>query len=228
MSVVNDLEAVVSYKCLEREQPAIEEIINYMENKFEVNVYKIQLIRKESENINRILIYLKTNKDNAQVREKAEMGDFLFCYPTEAKNICEILQKNNLTFSQNLAEGFGLMFCSFEELALRACYCSAFEEYKSFKEQIFNTNTMEKIEAQVLYITYKTKQDLENAQKTGEIELFTNKYFNIIKKYDTYNYVTKEQNLITRFDSVENKIDSRSFADYVSSYMQGNQNVVKL
>ena len=39
--------------------------------------------------------------------------------------------------------------------------------------------------------------------------------------YDVY----KNEVIIIRFDSVENMVDSRSFADYVSSYMQGNQNL---
>jgi hypothetical protein len=59
---------------------------------------------------------------------------------------------------------------------------------------------MERIHHPDLLVLYKSKELLEEAAANGEQDRIRREFFEIVKKYDTYNFITPEKHLAVYFD----------------------------
>ena len=79
---------------------------------------------------------------------------------------------------------------------------------------------MLQIDSGALFVTYKSKELLEQAIASGETERFKSELYDILKKYDVHGYVTYE-NLFVRFDSVETMLTQKEYYDLYSDMASG-------
>lgn len=220
MNELEEVQELVSYVCEENEKPAIEEIKNYVENKYGVSVFKVFFAKGKEGQFMMCRVFLKTNAEYNKLNEMAEKGPWFPCYPVDGKAISDILNKHNVSHPKDMQEGFCLLFVPFEEKAMYATYRSSFDEFKGFREKVFNPATMKAIDTRCLYVTYNTEEDLKQAEQGGEIERLKDEYFAFIKKFDTYDFITKTKHFITRFDSTANEMGQRAFSDVYADSMR--------
>ena len=96
---------------------------------------------------------------------------------------------------------------------MEACYSIARKEkYGTITDKYFNPKTMEVIHYP-MFVVYKTKEDMINAEKSGEQANITEEFYKFIKKYDKYGFITREKHLLVHFDYSGHARSSREYSD---------------
>ena len=185
MMLREEFEHLVNYQYNEEEKIVLGELTQYIEAKYEIQLYKIlynyyfvKYGRKMSK-ISRMDIYTYWTRDyrHRVDRKPVNIGGRMRQYVDEENKAREIVERHGLQRYFHPDDLF-LMFNSFEKEALDSCYDSAFEEFRKFREVHFNPDTMEKIDP-------------------GRL---CDAYYRFIKPYDTYNFITRDHHLLTHFD----------------------------
>lgn len=202
---------------LTTEQQWIENKISiFIENKYSVNVHAC-LFCFENANESTLIsatVLLETESEYQQlIKSFRQKGINLFAYPEEGKFISALFKKSNNSVSKNVEEGHCIVYSSFERCALRYCYSEAFEEIKKFREKHFNPITMDNMGYNELFVTYKTKRIMEEAEKNGEQQYLIDEFYKLIKKYDKHNFITKQKGLVFYFDYSEIALTPSEYYD---------------
>ncbi|MBQ6792017.1 MAG: hypothetical protein IJO84_01425 [Butyricimonas sp.] len=207
MSIIEELEEIVAYQNSPEEIPLAAEIKKYIENYFQANVYKCRFRYDENHAVFTIAIFLSTNEEL-----------LITGYPVGAtynshilgigKAVCSLLDKYAFSYRSCMQRGEGLLFYSFENYALEACYASAGKEGQKFRQQFWNPDTMERI-GPPMYVVYKTKEDMERAAENGELARIREAYYQFVKKYDTYDFITRDHHLLVAFDYADHALSPR-------------------
>lgn len=71
-----------------------------------------------------------------------------------------------------------------------------------------------------MIVTYKTKELWEEAEKNGQNERFKREYFEFIKKYDRFGFITMDKHLIAVFDYPEIALSGRDSFDRFLEFIQ--------
>ena len=130
-------------------------------------------------------------------------------YVSKGENLT-ILKDLDLIF---LPIGYGVLYRSFETVAMEACYSiTRKEQHRTIIDKCFNPKTMEVIHYP-MFVVYKTKEDMINAKKSGEQANITEEFYKFIKKYDKYGFITREKHLLVHFDYSGHARSSREYSD---------------
>jgi len=203
---------------LTKDQQDIEnQIICYIENKYSVKVHACLFnFQDDNESVLRnVRILFETELEKQQVIKmlKEKNGDFLKL-SEEGEFISSLFRYYKIEVSKNIEDGHCIfLYDSFEECALENCYAESFQEFKKFREKHFNPETMEKFNPSALFVTYKSKELMEEAERNGEQQKLIDEYYKFIKKYDEHNFITKQKGLLFYFDYPEIALHSRSYSD---------------
>ena len=230
-----DFELILTYKYSEQQQRAVDELIAIYKERFGVDIAKIlfqyddtmkMLYNRESEKvypsensrINQLFMYFKTNKQWHDYLKSAGIPGF---GAADSENDC----MNNTIKSVLDSNGFdtsiflrALYLAPFECHALVYTYGEAVVDFMKYSEKIFNPDTMESIYMRAMFVVYKSKELLEQAKASGEVDRIKEDYYSFMKKRDPFNLISKDDNgnyrhLYTRFDSPETKLSQRMYYD---------------
>ena len=110
------------------------------------------------------------------------------------------------------------LYLPVESKALVYTYGEAEADFKKYSEKVFNPDTMESIYVKTMFVVYKSRELLEQAKASGEVDRIKEDYYNFMKKRDPFNLISKDDNgnyrhLYTRFDSPETKLSQRLYYD---------------
>jgi len=198
----------------EKERYIENQIIFYMENKYLTKIHACVLNYEEFETIASVMIFFEKNDDYKQILERYRHTDFgLNRFPEDGTEIGKIFKQNGFKYNTKLDEGYRLLYYSFEECALENCYAESSQGFDKFREKHFNPKTMEKINPSALFVTYKSKELMEEAERNGEQQKLIDEYYKFIKKYDEHNFITKQKGLLFYFDYPEIALHPRSYSD---------------
>ena len=229
-----DFELILTYKYSEQQQRAVDELIAIYKERFGVDIAKIlfqyddtmkMLYNRESEKvypsensrINQLFVYFKKSK---QLYDYLKKYNILGFGATDSNNDCmngiakSVLDSNG--FDTSIF--FRILYGTAECIALEYTYCKAVVDFMKYSEKIFNPDTMESIYMRAMFVVYKSKELLEQAKASGEVDRIKEDYYNFMKKRDPFNLISKDDNgnyrhLYTRFDSPETKLSQRLYED---------------
>ncbi|MBQ7935705.1 MAG: hypothetical protein IJ333_05085 [Clostridia bacterium] len=215
MSVIDKFKELVAYQPKEEEQAAVQQIIEYIEQKYVVHVYKCVLTYENIKEVRFVEIYLMKNAEWDKIISPPGTGRWLHEFPEDGKRFSEILKHKGFKINSHLQDGLFVFFYSFEEISLDACYSTSVlgGKFKKFKERYFNPATMECIDTSAMFVVYKTKELMEAAEKSGEQAKIKEDYYNFIKEYDTFDLVTRDKNLLVHFDYMGHARNPRAYYD---------------
>ncbi|MBQ7935350.1 MAG: hypothetical protein IJ333_03265, partial [Clostridia bacterium] len=143
MSVIDKFKELVAYQPKEEEQAAVQQIIEYIEQKYLVHVYKCVLKYENIKEVSFVKIYLMKNAEWDKIISPPGTGRWLHKFPEDCAQFCEILKQNGLLVTEQLEKGWCAFYHSFEEISLDACYSTSVlgGKFKKFKERYFNPAT---------------------------------------------------------------------------------------
>ena len=199
---IEEFERVVNYECSEEEKIVFGELAQYVEAKYGIKLYKITYKTMGPLGpLSRVDIYTYWTRDyiHRVDRKPVAVGEGMQWYVDEQQKAREIVERHGLQHYFHPDDLF-VTFGSFEQGALRYCYNSAFEEFRKFRETHFNPDTMEKIYSDALFVVYKSRELMEEAERNGEQDRLREAYYHFIKPYDTYNFITPDHHLLIHFD----------------------------
>lgn len=207
------LKEIEEYYCSNTEEQALSEIVKFVEDKYNVKVHKAVFRYDETQTkIDFVDLYLKTTLEEKTVLFSENKNIWKQQFLEEGKLICDVLKRYNLQFSNVFERGYHILFFSFEQVALYACYAEALKERKKLREKYFNSETMEIIH-DFMFVVYKTKRDMEKSEQIGEQARIKEECYQFIKKYDKYNYITREKHLLVHFDYSGHARSPRAYSD---------------
>lgn len=232
-------EAMMSYKYSEIHKKVADEITKLYKDRHNIDIFKIlfqyddtmkmlgdyetkQVYPTEKSKIIQLFIYFTTNKQYHHYCKS--LGLSYYADESEQDGMTEpiksILDSNGFDTSKFHR---ALYKPTFEFLALHYIYCNSAYHFNEYKEKVFNPDTMSSIVTKrMLIIVYKSKELLERAKESGEIDRLKADYYDFMKKYDTYNLISKDdkgnyRHLFTRFDSPETELPYRNYVEDVFS-----------
>lgn len=215
--IIFDDYLVLQNRKLTKEQQYIEKkLIIYIENKYSVKVHACLFNFEHSNNsvLISVNVFLETELEYQQLINKFRKRETsLFKHPEEGKEIAVLFESFNINVSKNIKQGYNIIYSSFEKCALNNAYSEAFEEIKKFREKHFNPETMTSIGCNELFVTYKSKEIMEKAEKNGEQQYLIDEFYKLIKKYDKHNFITKEKGLVFYFDYPEIKLHPKEYCE---------------
>jgi len=213
---------LINIKYTKEEAEVAECITEYVKKTYHAEVYVCWFLYDEEGYLHRLYIYLKTNDEKFSINRTN--NKWKTCFPEDAEAYREFFIKSKIRITasrlQTLKEGSVFRYPSFEQEALLHTYNSSFSEKKEFFKKIYNPKTMLQIDSGALFVTYKSKELLEQAIASGETERFKSELYDIVKKHDVHGYVTYE-NLFVRFDSVETMLTQKEYYDLYSDMASG-------
>ncbi len=200
-----EFEKLEVYEHTPKESNAAKKIIKYVEEKYDVKVYKCVFDYKIFEYLAGktncmamfVKIVLETLADYKKVRTNPDTGMWIFDFPEDHAFIKEVLSKDNMFQDR---EFFGPIYDSFQNEALEYCYAVSADDFKHIRDEIFNPATMLHIDSRFMNIVYKDRKCLDDAIKSGETERLKKAYYDFIKPYDKYNFITMDMYLLAIFE----------------------------
>ena len=199
MTTHDEFIKLLNYKADKNEIICSNKIISYVESKYNVKVYKCVFEYDAYQKMNYIFIYLNTTEGLNKI--PTELKNLNVCdMPTEFQNI---IKESDIEFKESL----WIMFRSFELEAVCDCYRNAFSNYWPFKANYFNGETMDNIWNTAMFVIYKDESKLKQAIHSGETQKIQNDYYEYIKEYDRFGFITKNKNLLIHFDYKRNNRD---------------------
>lgn len=217
---IDQLNELLASENKPEERPVAELIQNYIEQTYDTQVYKCLFQFNEASEIHFIHIYLLTTAGLRKIVMPPGLNIWKNSFSEDGVQISHILKQNGYTVFQAVQEGHGILYESFEEMALAACYASSFEEFKAFREQHFNSDTMKQIYAMALFVEYKTKELMDQARANGEQQRLRNAYYTFMEKYDTYNLIKPDKHLLVHFDYEGQASHGRELTDLYWTMIQ--------
>ena len=219
-----EFEELVNYEYNEAEQNAAKGITEFIEGKYGVTVFKIIFRHGNGPHfspdrtlpVSLLLVYLKTTADTHKVCYRDESSVYLQ-FPEDEEAVKKIADAPGMP---KLAGNFSLYYFSFEELALWYCYDKAADLFHASRDKFFNPETMAKMNNWQLEVTYKTKELLEEAQASGETERLRRAYYELVKPFDAFNYISPE-NIFSVFDYPEIALTPRQSYERFVCFTQG-------
>lgn len=186
-------------------------IKNFVKKKYGVDVYKCCFFYDEGGKLKRTTAYMKTTAGLNSVRFRRDKKIQQYNFPEDNESIRNAIIAKGLGIEVNL--GYWIVYSSFEQEALEDCYRSAFPEFKEFKRKHINPETMEECTHSALFVVYKSKELMEQAERNGEQAFLRDEYYKFIKKFDSYNYITPQKHLLVHFDYVGHARSPREYYD---------------
>ena len=204
----NEFINFVEHKYTKTEKALFLPIEEYIENQFNVSIYKIRNIFNQITNI--FEIFLQTNAEKKiifqnlhnKIKFQNSVQDF----------IKKIIKENKLQKHFHADVPIVISFFTFEAEALEYCYHSSLTNYNQFQKKYFNPQTMSRIDPMIFYVTYKTKDFMKQAKESGEQKYLRNEYYHFIKQYDRFNMITPDRHLFAFFD-YERGLSGRFYYD---------------
>ena len=193
---------LLHYENSEKEMDAVHEIKRSIEQKYDVEVYKCVLKYNEQNDVIYVFIYLQTNPQLKRIEQSANEQD-------AANEMKAILNRHAISCNDVL----WVFFRSFELEALVDCYRSAHVDLKKFVMTQFDPTTMKMIQWPAMFVEFKTKEDLEYAEKHGDLQRIKEAYYNYVKPHDTFNLITPDKHLLIHFDYVQGVKTRRLYYD---------------
>lgn len=205
---------LVNYQHSESETIIAEKITEYIRNKYDADIYKCLFSYNEKEELCNIHIYLKNTVDFKRIAYSNNGKTRILVFSEDIVNIKNLLNQLSIPNCFDRIDGpYKIYYSSFEQEALEDCYRSAFTEFKEFKRKHINPETMEECTHSALFVVYKSKELMEQAEQNGEQAFLRDEYYKFIKKFDTYNYITPQKHLLVHFDYVGHARSSREYSD---------------
>mgnify|MGYP001040229235 CR=1 FL=1 len=230
-----EFELILNYRYSQQQQRAVDEITAIYKERFGVDIAKIlfqyddtismfdydenaKVYPSENSRINQLFMYFKTNKQWHDYLKSAGIPGF---GAADSENDC----MNNTIKSVLDSNGFdtsiffrALYLAPFECHALVYTYGEAEADFMKYSEKVFNPDTMESIYVKTMFVVYKSRELLEQAKASGEVDRIKEGYYNFMKERDPFNLISKDDNgnyrhLYTRFDSPETKLSQRLYED---------------
>ena len=218
--IIRDLNQLVAAQNTLLEKPAADEIIGYVEQTYGTPVYKCLFRYNELNEIAFVHIYLTTTADYRKIKITSDGKWVIYQFPEDGLRISSILKQHGFEVYAQIQEGHRILYESFEEYALRACYAESHEDFRAFRDQYFNPHTMEYMSYRALFVVYKTKDLMEQAKASGEQQRMLEAYYNLVKKYDTYNLIKPDKHLLVDFNYVANFQNPRGISrEYSELYV---------
>ena len=230
-----DFELILTYKYSEQQQRAVDEITAIIKERFGVDIAKIlfqyddtmkmfddgenvKVYPSENSKIFQLFVYFKTNK---------QWRDYLKSAGIHGRGSAAGAEKDYMNYiikSVLDSNGFDTsiflraLYLPVESKALVYTYGEAEADFKKYSEKVFNPDTMESIYVKTMFVVYKSRELLEQAKASGEVDRIKEDYYNFMKKRDPFNLISKDDNgnyrhLYTRFDSPETKLSQRLYYD---------------
>ena len=229
-----EFELILNYRYSQQQQRAVDELTAIIKERFGVDIAKIlfqyddtismfdydenaKVYPSENSRINQLFMYFKTNKQWHDYLKSAGIPGF---GAADSENDC----MNNTIKSVLDSNGFDTsiflraLYFPTESKALVYTYGEAVIDFMKYSEKIFNPDTMESIYMRAMFVVYKSKELLEQAKASGEVDRIKEGYYNFMKERDPFNLISKDDNgnyrhLYTRFDSPETKLSQRLYED---------------
>lgn len=202
---------LVNYQYSESESVIAEVIVNFVKKKYGADVYKCAFFYNENGKLKRNTAYMKTTAGLNSIMFRRDKKIQQYNFPEDNKNI-----RNSIIAKDSRIEvdpDYRIVYSSFEREALEDCYRSAYKAFEGFIKEHYNPETMESIDTGALFVIYKTRELMEQAEKSGEHEHLREEYYKFIKKFDTYNYITMQKHLLVHFDYVGHARSPREYCD---------------
>ena len=229
-----EFELILNYRYSQQQQRAVDEITAIYKERFGVDIVKIlfqyddtmkmfdddenvKVYPSENSRINQLFVYFKKSK---QLYDYLKKYNILGFGATDSNNDCmngiakSVLDSNG--FDTSIF--FRILYGTAECIALEYTYGEAEADFKKYSEKVFNPDTMESIYVKTMFVVYKSRELLEQAKASGEVDRIKEDYYNFMKKRDPFNLISKDDNgnyrhLYTRFDSPETKLSQRMYYD---------------
>ena len=228
-----EFELILTYRYSQQQQRAVDEITAIIKERFGVDIAKIlfqyddtmkmfddgenvKVYPSENSKIFQLFVYFKTNKQWRDYLKSAGIHGRGSAAGAEKDYmnyiIKSVLDSNDFDTSVFLRA----IYRTAESPALEYTYCKAVVDFMKYKEKVFNPNTMESIYMRAMFVVYKSKELLEQAKASGEVDRIKEDYYNFMKERDPFNLISKDDNgnyrhLYTRFDSPETKLSQRMY-----------------
>jgi len=202
---------LVNQKQSQEETIVADVIKTFVKNKYRTDVYACRFFYDEGGELKRTTAYMTTTAglNSIMFRENKKRQQYNF--PEDNESIRNAIIAKGLAIAVN--PSYWIVYSSFEREALEDCYRSAFTEFKEFKRRHINPETMEECTHSALFVVYKSKELMEQAEQNGEQAFLRDEYYKFIKKFDTYNYITPQKHLLVHFDYVGHARSSREYSD---------------
>lgn len=207
---------IFNYKCEPNEQEALQEIEDYIINKYNVSIYKLVIYDYGNDAYG---FYILVNRNDELIKMEEPNEGRAISLGDENK-IYSILRKHKINKRNHQKnERLVIHTFSFESFAVEMSYNDSFYEYKEFRERIFNDKTMHHIDGHNLIVYYKNQECLDEAVANGETEYLKNEYYKILKKYDRFNMISQDKHFFTMFDIASNEMHPLACHDMVAEYL---------
>lgn len=203
MTTHEEFVKLLNYKPNNNETICSKKITSYIEEKYEVKIYRCIFEYDACRMMNYIFVYLNTTEDLNKIPNN--LKNISFCNASE--HFQNIINESGIEFKKSL----WIMFRSFELEAVCECYRDAFSNYWPFKAQYFNEETMDNIWNTAMFVIYKDENKLKQAVECGETQKMENDYYEYIKEYDKFGFVTKKKNLLIHFDYKRNNRNDTAY-----------------
>ena len=199
------LEELISYQYSKEEERLYPLLCDYLKKTYgnveifkPVYYYEKTKHRRHIEELSRITIYLKRTAALHHVYDILKKRHDINC-EADQQEIRKIICRLGL---QEYFHADILFICydSFEFEAISHCYNSASKDFKIFKKKYFNSDTMAWIDPSVMFIVYKTKELMEEAERNGEQARIREDYYQFIKQFDQFGLITRDKHLLVHFD----------------------------
>ncbi len=205
---------LVNYQYSESENIIARKIAEYIKGKYSSNIYKCFFSYNGKGEISSIRIHLKTTADFKRIAYSNNGKTRVLIFPEDIANIKNILNQLSIpNCFDRIEEPYKISYSSFEQEALENCYRSAFTEFKEFKRKHINPETMEECTHGALFVVYKSKELMEQAERNGEQAFLRDEYYKFIKRFDRYNYITPQKHLLVHFDYAGHARSPREYSD---------------
>lgn len=192
-----------------REQDAVTRIKAFIESNFDAEMYKCVFKYNEFNQVCYVFIYFTKTSQLKKVEESIDDEGV-------TAKIKHILEECRMPHNETI----WLFLRSFELEALVDCYRAALPEYRQFAREHSDKERFKIIWPPAMFVRYETKEFYDAAKESGEMERFTEEYYQFIKPYDAFDLVTKEKHFPVRFDYVEKVKSSRYYYDILWSILE--------
>ncbi len=193
---------LLHYQNNANEKEAAAKINSYTHRNFDAEIYKCVFKYNEFHQVCYVFIYFEKTEKLKKVEKQIDDESVTM-------KIKQIIKECGLAYSQTL----WLFLRSFELEALVDCYRSALPAHRNFIMEFLDRSRFRVVCPPSMFVRYNTKELYDAAKESGEIERFTEKYYQFIKPYDKFNLITKERHLPVRFDYVDRVKSSRYYFD---------------
>ena len=202
---------LVNYQYSESERIIAEEITKFVKEKYKADVYKCTFFYDENGKLKRNTVYMETTLALNSIVFRKNKKRQQYNFPEDNESVRNSISTKELGVEVN--PNYWIVYSSFEKEALEDCYRSAFTEFKEFKRKHINPETMEECTHSALFVVYKSKELMEQAERNGEQAFLRDEYYKFIKRFDRYNYITPQKHLLVHFDYAGHARSPREYSD---------------